>query len=189
LNDRAKRVTGQDALPGALETPELALLPCDPVALLALIAEPARFGALTGLALAPGLTELYTGGDVSPEWVAALRVAMGPDPWRHGFFIIHRQHRMVIGTVGFKGPPDRDGVVEVAYGIAPPYQGKGHATAAAAAAVTFAFASPEVALVRAHTLPEANASTRVLAKCGFRHVGGVIDPDDGPVWRWERERS
>ena len=34
-------------------------------------------------------------------------------------------------------------------------------------------------------LPEANASGRVLAKCGFRRVGEVIDPDDGVVWRWE----
>jgi RimJ/RimL family protein N-acetyltransferase len=41
----------------------------------------------------------------------------------------------------------------------------------------------------AHTLPEANASGRVLAKCGLRFVGEVIDPEDGSVWRWERQRS
>ena len=34
-----------------------------------------------------------------------------------------------------------------------------------------------------------NASTRVLTKCGFRHIGQVIDPEDGPVWRWERHRD
>lgn len=59
---------------------------------------------------------------------------------------------------------------------------------AAAALVDFAFATPLVALVRAHTLPAANASTHVLAKCAFHHVGTVVDPDDGPVWRWERGR-
>jgi hypothetical protein len=26
----------------------------------------------------------------------------------------------------------------------------------------------------------------VLAKCGFRHAGTVVDPEDGVVWRWER---
>jgi RimJ/RimL family protein N-acetyltransferase len=31
-----------------------------------------------------------------------------------------------------------------------------------------------------------NASARVLAKCGFRRVGEVIDPEDGLVWRWEK---
>jgi|SRR6267378_2525891 len=38
----------------------------------------------------------------------------------------------------------------------------------------------------AHTLPLSNPSTRVLQKCGFRHIGAVVDPEDGPVWRWER---
>jgi ribosomal-protein-alanine N-acetyltransferase len=55
--------------------------------------------------------------------------------------------------------------------------------------VDFALASGQVQLVRAHTLPEVNASTRVLLKCGFRHVGTVVDPDDGPVWRWELSAS
>ena len=40
--------------------------------------------------------------------------------------------------------------------------------------------------VRAHTLPQPSASTRVLTKCGFRHIGAVIDPEDGLVWRWEK---
>jgi len=25
----------------------------------------------------------------------------------------------------------------------------------------------------------------VLKHCGFAYVGAVIDPEDGPVWRWE----
>ena len=37
----------------------------------------------------------------------------------------------------------------------------------------------------ARQLPEANASTRVLAKSGFRKIGEVTDPEDGLVWRWE----
>jgi len=43
-----------------------------------------------------------------------------------------------------------------------------------------------VRLIRAHTLPEPNASTRVLQKCGFEQVGEVTDAEDGLVWRWER---
>jgi RimJ/RimL family protein N-acetyltransferase len=46
-----------------------------------------------------------------------------------------------------------------------------------------------VRLVRAHTLPESNASTRVLTNCGFRKTAEVVDPDDGPVWRWELVRQ
>ncbi len=37
----------------------------------------------------------------------------------------------------------------------------------------------------AHTLPERNASASVLARLGFRHVGGATDDEVGRVWRWE----
>jgi RimJ/RimL family protein N-acetyltransferase len=43
-------------------------------------------------------------------------------------------------------------------------------------------------MVCAHTLPQPNDSTRVLARCGFRHAGEVTDPEDGLVWRWEKTR-
>ena len=107
----------------------------------------------------------------------------------HGFAVVHRESRSVIGTVGFKGPPDEDGVVEIAYGIVPVFQGRGYATEAAQAAVAFAFGSGQVRHVRAHTLPTPNASTGVLAKCGFKRSGEVEDPEDGLVWRWERGKE
>lgn len=97
-----------------------------------------------------------------------------------------REGNEVVGSAGFKGPPDADGVVEIAYGVAPSREGRGYATEAAGALVRFATADERVQLVRAHTLPEENASTRVLRKCGFVHIGEVIDPEDGLVWRWER---
>jgi RimJ/RimL family protein N-acetyltransferase len=151
-----------------------------------LIDHPQRFEQLVGLPVAEGLHAFYTSIDVSPAWLAGLRAASEPDLWRHGFFVIHRETRSVIGSAGFKGPPDSSGTVEIAYGIAPSFEGQGYATEAATALVGFAFASGKVQLVRAHTLPVANPSTRVLAKCGFRHAGTVVDPEDGVVWRWER---
>jgi RimJ/RimL family protein N-acetyltransferase len=122
---------------------------------------------------------------ISPEWLAALRASAPVDSWMHGFSIVHRDTGRTIGGCGFKGPPV-DGVVEMAYSIDPEHQGNGYATEAAEALTNFALAQ-NVRTVRAHTLPETNASTRVLTKCGFRHVGPVIDPEDGPVWRWERD--
>ena len=104
----------------------------------------------------------------------------------HGFHVVHRDTGLVVGTCGFKGPP-ADGVVEIAYGVAPDHQGKGYATEAARALVAYALGSGDVRIVRAHTLPKSNASKRVLSKCGFRHVGEVIDPEDGLVWRFEKE--
>jgi ribosomal-protein-alanine N-acetyltransferase len=170
----------------SLETSRLILLPCAPEQLLALIEQPKRFEELVGFPPADGLREFFVSGDVSPKWLAALRSASEPDPWRHGFFVVDRQGRCVIGSAGFKGPPDSSGMVEIAYGIVPSAEGRGYATEAAMALVAFAFGTGEVQLVRAHTLPVANASTRVLLKCGFRHTDSVVDPEDGPVWRWER---
>lgn len=172
-----------------LETARLSLRPCSAAHLLALLEQPERFEQVAGLPAAAGLREMFTSNDVSPHWLAALRVSPGLDPWRHGFFLVHRGIGAVIGSAGFKGPPDSTGTVEIAYGIAPSFEGQGYATEAAAALVAYAFDTPRVAVIRAHTLPTANASTRVLAKCGFGQVGTVVDPEDGTVWRWERTRE
>jgi RimJ/RimL family protein N-acetyltransferase len=171
-----------------IETRRLLLIPAAPEHLLLLIEKPESFEPSTGRFLAAGLRDFYASGDVSPAWLAALRRSTAPDPWRHGFFVVQRDMKTVLGTAGFKGPPDGDGMVEIAYGIAPGFQGQGYATEAAAGLVDFAFATAGVRLVRAHTRAEPNASTRVLLKNGFHHCGMVIDPDDGPVWRWELDR-
>ena len=83
-----------------------------------------------------------------------------------------------------------DGVqaAELGYDFRSDVWGKGYATEAAAALTNFAY-SQNVPIVIAHTLPEANASTRVLTKCGFKHLGEVTDPEDGQVWRWERKNN
>lgn len=123
---------------------------------------------------------------MSPDWLSRLRAATAADVWSHGFNLRLRGEETVIGHAGFTKPPEADGVVELAYGIAAEHQGKGFATEAAEALVAFAFSSGLVRVVRAHTLPEPNASTRVLTKCGFEWLGEVNDPEDGLIWRWER---
>jgi [ribosomal protein S5]-alanine N-acetyltransferase len=123
---------------------------------------------------------------VSPIWLALLDRSSFSDPWIHGFALVHQNSGTIVGRCGFKGPPAADGVVEIAYGVSPEHQGNGYATEAAAALVSYALSHEQVRIVRAHTLPESNASTRVLTKCGFQRVGEVIDPEDGLVWRWER---
>ena len=171
----------------ALETARLTLRPCTPQALLTLISEPEQFERVLGLSATEGLRAFFVSPDVSPKWVAALRDAPGPDPWRHGFFVVHNESAAVIGSAGFKGPPDASGTVEIAYAIVPSFEGRGYATEAATALVGFAASSGQVRTVRAHTLPVPNASTHVLLKCGFHHIDTVVDPEDGTVWRWERK--
>jgi [ribosomal protein S5]-alanine N-acetyltransferase len=127
--------------------------------------------------------------ELSADWLAQLHASTSADPWVYGFSMVHRDTDTIVGTAGFKGPPSAEGVVEIAYGVNPEHQGKGYATETAQALTDYAFASGKVRVVRAHTRPEPNASTRVLTKCGFRHLGEVIDPEDGLVWRWEKDNE
>jgi len=127
--------------------------------------------------------------EISPEWLERVRASTAADPWTHGLLMIDRVSGTAIGSCGYKGRPDSDEVVEIAYGVDVDYQGHGYATEAALALVTFAFGSGQVRLVCAHTKPDNGASMRVLTKCGFERVGEVIDPEDGLVWRWEVKRG
>ncbi|MEO7597458.1 MAG: GNAT family N-acetyltransferase [Opitutus sp.] len=126
---------------------------------------------------------------VSADWLAHVYSEGEVSPWFLGYSIRLRDSGEVIGHCGFKGPPNTAGVVELAYGLAPAFEGKGYATEAARAAVASAFTAADVRVVCAHTLTSANASAHVLTKCGFRHSGEVMDPDDGLVQRWEIERD
>jgi RimJ/RimL family protein N-acetyltransferase len=125
---------------------------------------------------------------LSADWLARLAASTAPDRWVHGFSIVQLDSGITVGQCGFKGPPDMDGMVEIAYGVASHQEGKGYATEAARALVAHAFSVQQVKLVRAHTLPGSIASKRVLAKCGFQYVGEITDPEDGLVWRFETLR-
>ena len=170
----------------SLRTERLLLNPFTPEQLIALIEAPDGFESLSGFPAATGLREFYVSGDVDPAWLAQLRGVRAPDPWSLGFAVIDTGSDLVIGSAGFKGPPDRDGIVEIAYGIVPSYENRGYATEVAKALIVYC-SDNGARQVRAHTLPVTNASNRVLAKCGFRFAGEVNDPADGLVWRWERE--
>ena len=109
--------------------------------------------------------------------------------WGPRLFVVDAP-RTLVGWGGFKGPPDSDGAVEIGYAIAPAWEGRGVATAAAGALVAEAWATPEVRAVQAHTLsdPGGAASVRVLEKLGFARDGENLDGDVGIVWRFRLDR-
>jgi ribosomal-protein-alanine N-acetyltransferase len=168
-----------------IETKNLILAAHLPRHLLALFRGEGEFESTAGLRVAQGIRDQLL--SASADFIARVETAKQSDPWQFGFAVIHKIDNVLIGTCGFPGPPDSNGVAEIAYGIAPSYQDKGYATEAAAALIQFAANDPRVKTISAHTLAETNASTRVLEKCGFTKVGEALDPEnDLPVWRWER---
>ena len=62
-----------------------------------------------------------------------------------------------------------------------------YATAMAGKLIELASSSPPVRRVVAHTLPETNASTRVLERVGMTFVGEVIRSRGRRVWRWQMQ--
>jgi RimJ/RimL family protein N-acetyltransferase len=142
-----------------------------------------------GLRIAEGVRQFITGPEVSEAFNARLAAGRENDEWRDGFGIIQVADNLLVGLCSYNGAPDSDGAVEISYGIAPDFNGRGYATAAAAMLVARAWAEASVRVIRAHTLPEHNASTKVLERCGFKHVGEITDPVDGLIWRWELRRD
>jgi RimJ/RimL family protein N-acetyltransferase len=115
------------------------------------------------------------------EWAGALEGAdYGNPPW---CFYFARVGEQPAGVGLFKGPP-ADGVVEIAYLVFLGSRRRGLATAIVSELVSIARWHGMTRVV-AHTLPENNPSTRVLAANGFMGPTEVVDPEDGPVWRWE----
>ena len=125
--------------------------------------------------------------EVSPAWIERLKDPAGVDPWMLGFRVVECATGSVVGGCGFKGAPNEAGTVEIAYGIDKKHRGKGYASEAARFLVEHASKRAEVRSICAHTLPQNNASARVLTKCGFRNTGEVVHPEDGLVWREEQK--
>ena len=94
-------------------------------------------------------------------WAARLAAPFGP------YRMIERESGQLIGGVGFLGPPDDTGSIEIGYGIAPEQRGRGLATEAVQGLLAFAWSHPSVRRVRASTEATNLASQRVLEKAGM----------------------
>jgi ribosomal-protein-alanine N-acetyltransferase len=134
---------------------------------------PAVVGALVGgHRLADWADDYPAEGDLV---IAGLLDRAGPAAWSDDDAtwgqrqVIERRSGLVVGGIGFAGPPEQ-GAVEVGYGIVPSRQGRGYATEAVRLMVTLAWRHPVVTAVLAHTDPGNVASQRVLEKAGFRRV-------------------
>ena len=88
------------------QSPSLTFTPISAESLLALVDSREAFHAEFGVPATEGLRELMVSDDVSPEYWQMLRESVGVDPWRFGFAIVDVLRGEVVGTAGFKGPPD-----------------------------------------------------------------------------------
>jgi len=85
--------------------------------------------------------------------------------------IVVTKEGLVVGDIGFHGPPDSLRSVTVGYGLAPSARGHGYATEALRALITWAMTQPEVRRVEADAVHANLASQRVMERAGMRYVG------------------
>jgi RimJ/RimL family protein N-acetyltransferase len=112
---------------------------------------------------------LYESAGFLPPWICYVAVANG----------------RIAGTCGFKAAPSK-GRVEIAYFTFPDYERKGIATQMARQLVSIARNVDSDVIVAAQTLPDRNASHRVLEKLGFVRIGTLEHPEDGVVLEWHK---
>jgi RimJ/RimL family protein N-acetyltransferase len=82
---------------------------------------------------------------------------------------------LVVGDIGFHAAPDAHGTVEVGYGVATQYWGRGIASHALRTLTKWALSQPQVKTVIARTEVDYEASRRVLEAAGF----DLVEIDQG----------
>ena len=98
----------------------------------------------------------------------------------------------LVGDVGMSPDESDEGVIKVGYTMDPAFQGRGYATEAVAALVTYAFDTLGAEVVRAFASAENLPSIRVAEKVGMRLAERFERTYDGETWqgvRYEVRRS
>jgi [ribosomal protein S5]-alanine N-acetyltransferase len=170
----------------SIETPRMRLVVCTAPMLEALLRGHRSLGQFLGVEV-PLLWSEY-GDEIFEFTLKKVREKPMDAPWWSYLAVLKAENRL-IGSCGYKGPPDKEGLVEIGYEIAEEYRGFGLATETARALIDYAFGFPRVRAVKANTLAEVNASGSVLQKCGMKKVAELFDPDEGEVWQWRVNRQ
>jgi [ribosomal protein S5]-alanine N-acetyltransferase len=97
---------------------------------------------------------------------------------------IQTSERQLIGDMGFHGPPDEQGTVEIGYSIVAASRRQGYASEGVRALITWAFGQLQVQRLVARCAPDNSASMRILEQAGLRQVGQA-----DPLLHWELRRA
>jgi len=113
-------------------------------------------------------------------------VNFNPDKILYGtiWVIVHKQQKVIIGDIGFKGAPSEYGLIEVGYGIYPEHRNKGYMTEALNSLTNWAFQQPEVKIILAETDKTNLASQKILLKSNF---APFAETESDYWWRLDKE--
>lgn len=87
--------------------------------------------------------------------------------------------REAIGSIGFHGPPDEEGRLEIGYSVDPRYRRRGFAREAAIAIYKWAHDAHGVETFVASVSPDNIASLNLIEEFGYVLIGEQMDEIDG----------
>jgi [ribosomal protein S5]-alanine N-acetyltransferase len=152
-----------------VETDRLRLVPCSVAAAQAATADRSQLAAAIGTRV-PDDWPAEDLRDFLPVYGQTVGDEVALAGWGI-WLMLHPAAQTLIGDIGFKGPPDGTGAVEIGYSVLPAFRGHGYATEAARALIGWAAAQPGVRRVTAECLEDNRASIRVLEKAGMHQIG------------------
>lgn len=164
-----------------IDTERMRLINCDEEIIRAILESDSAVAKLLNINVATSWTE----NDGRFFQSVLEKITSSPDEkiwWT--YLPILKSENLLIGSGGYKGKPDENGRVEIGYEVALHYRKRGLATEMAEALIDFAFRNESVSTVIAHTLPEENASVKVLRKCGLQLMGEDREDGGEREWRW-----
>jgi RimJ/RimL family protein N-acetyltransferase len=160
-----------------LETPRLKLLPFTLELKKVTLFERDRLPEMLGVAV----PDAWPGADMLealPHFIEAMEQDPTGQVWDG--IILHKADRVAIGGIGFHGPPDEVGRVEIGYNTIPAYEGQGYATEIARRVIDWAFQKPDIQVITAQCRDDNLGSIRVLEKVGMHRL-----PPEGHMLKWQ----
>ena len=170
-----------------IHTPRLRLISLEAKQLAAIVRGPESVASLLKVSVPdqwPGIASAYA--------KALARLNKQPLLSSSGWWLylfVNPQLKALVGSGGFKVPPDADGVVETGCEIAPVFRRQGYATEAVRGLIAYAFTRPQVSAVEAYSLPRKGPQSGLARAVGMARSGEAVDAVAGKVWRWEIARA
>jgi RimJ/RimL family protein N-acetyltransferase len=100
--------------------------------------------------------------------------------------VLREDSDVVVGRLGFHGPADEDGMLEVGYEVFPAYRRQGYAREAVVAMFRWAQRDPAVRRFRASVSPANQPSRLLVTGLGFVEVRSQWDEEVGKEVVFER---
>lgn len=96
------------------------------------------------------------------------------------WLIAEKESRLIIGSAGYMGKPDNEGIIEIGFGIIPGKRGNGFCSESVRALLKWGLCRNGVHTIIARCEKSNTASQKTIARLGFKFIG----TDDG-LMKWE----